>query len=151
MSELQARIDALRVSLRPHAADPVTVRRRATDSAAPAGTGESYPRATTLDSRRRGGQVPNTYRMRAADYANGPAPLTRTAPGNGARAHTVRIADGGEAMAEARAEDARWRGWANARRSAMTGNGATPAPGTSYPSGFGPRGGLAVNPSRTDD
>jgi hypothetical protein len=93
MSDLQARIDALAVSLRPHAASPVTARRKSTDSKPPAGADNYGTRKNTNANRRNGGGS-CFYRAKAEDYAGAAMvtpPTTRPSAANIKPANGVRI------------------------------------------------------------
>jgi hypothetical protein len=154
MSELQDRIDALTARMRPHAASPVTATRRATDSAPPAGVRDGYGTPNSLSSRRRGGRYPNTYRMRAADYAGNASGMLRnpvlrpTAP-NVTRTNGLRVARdrtmGGMSPATAKAmgEDNGRRMWSSARGNLQRDAGDAIGTGESYPRGISRTGRLA--------
>jgi hypothetical protein len=146
MSELQARIDALAVSLRPHAqSSPVTARRLATDTQPPAGVRDGYGRRNTLSGRKQGGRYPNTYRPRAADFANNPVPATaRSSAPNVARTNGIRVA-GYTSLATARAlgDDNAQRMWSSARGNLQRDAGDVLPVGSMYPRDISPKGRLA--------
>jgi hypothetical protein len=156
MSDLQALIDALAVSLRPHAASPVEARRKVTDSTPPANVGEGYGKPNTLSSRRRGGRYPNTYRPRAKDFAGMGPVTTRPAygsvkPANGERITRPAYGNGKPASrdveaARAAASDNGYRAWVSARGNLARDAGDVLPAGEMYPRKVTRRGNLGPSP-----
>jgi hypothetical protein len=145
MSDLQSRIDALAARMRPHAVSPVAVTRKATDTSPPAGVRAGYGRRNTLSGRKQGGRYPNTYRPRAADFANNPVPVTaRSSAPNVARTNGIRVA-GYTSLATARAmgDDNAQRQWSSARGNLKRDAGDATETGESYPRGISRTGKLA--------
>ncbi|HVT97844.1 MAG TPA: hypothetical protein VHE33_10070 [Acidobacteriaceae bacterium] len=149
MSDLATLIDNLTVSLRPHAATPVTVRRLDRDSpapAAPSGTGEIVTGVTgrgdgrrrkrNTNANRRNGGGSCYYRPKADHYAGGP-PAT-TVP------NAPRMTP-----AKPMPEDTAYRTVTSSRRLLVEASAEIPAPGTMYPNGTSRRGNPAIRTART--
>jgi hypothetical protein len=158
MSDLQARIDALTISLRPHAqASPVTARRLDTDTPLPVTGGPAGDRGSVLDGtrmspsgkrrRRNTWSTRGTYfRPTAAHFAGNPVPATAraTAP-DVKRANGIRVAgDVSVKTARAIGDDNARRQWSSARGNLQRDAGDPVAErGESYPRGITRNGRLA--------
>ena len=155
------RLQAVYLPGQTHAADPVTCRRKATDS--PVAGGQDYgTRKNTMANRRHGGT--STRRRVSVHERIGAAlvtpPTTRvsaphvTRTQNGTRTDAVsnatrnsgiatRIANGTPAMPDqqlrANAEYEQWRAWAANRRAYLESLGEIASHGTAYPTGLNER------------
>ncbi len=129
---------------------PVTARRKPTDTPAPGGTGERYPHAGTLDSRKRGGSHPATYRPTAAELAMNATPATARLPYEGSVKPTGGIKLTGNMTPEdarAKAETDARRAWVTTRANIERDAGDTLGAGERYPRYVTPKGNLG--PSAT--
>lgn len=115
MADVIARLTAA-LQPRVRGTSPVVARRKDSDTRAPGGTGERYPHAGTLDSRKRGGTHPATYRPTVAEIAANPVPATARLPFEG----SVKPAGGIKLTGNMTVEDARATGESTARRAWVT-------------------------------
>lgn len=145
MSELSALIANLQVTMRPHAASPVSARRKDTDQATGRANGtvtDGYGKANSLSSRDRGGTYPNTYRPTAKDFAGMTPATTRPAYGSVKPAGGIRLGDDRSLeAARAMGEDNGYRAWAAARTNLVRDAGDVTSP--MYPTGRTRAGNLA--------
>jgi hypothetical protein len=106
VSDLSALAARLQGHYRPHAASPVTARRKSTDTPAPNGLAEGYGKPGTLSSRRRGGRYPNTFKPGAAYYAGNAVPATARATAPAVKPSGGRkLIDGNRALTGATSQD----------------------------------------------
>lgn len=150
------RLQAAYLPGQPHASDPVTCRRKVTDS--PVAGGQDYgTRKNTMANRRNGGRgTQRDKRLGKAGYDAVPATARVSAP-NMTRAKTgervdavsnrdrnagiaARVANGTEPLPDQRlranAEFEQWRAWAALRRAYLESQGEIAARGSDYPVGF---------------
>lgn len=129
-------IARLQARYRPHAASPVTTRRKPSDSPPPAGTGERMPNRSrnTMANRAAGARYPSTYRPRAADFAGMLPATTRPAYGSVKPASQRRIGLGGTEQARADGENAARSAWVAARENTALAAGDILSVGAHYPS-----------------
>jgi hypothetical protein len=134
VSDLTAAIERMAGHYRPHAASPVTARRKASDTAAPAGVSERMPNRArnTMAGRKQGARFPGTYKPRAADYAGMDAPTTRPAYGSVKPSGGRRIGINAE-QAHADGENASRAAWVTARANIERESGDVLPAGAHYP------------------
>jgi hypothetical protein len=140
LSAIMARLED---RLRPHAASPVTARRKATDTPAPNGLAANYGWHRNTNMRTADGGVSPTYKPRAADYA-GSIPNARATAPDVVKVNGIRVV-GTMTPENARAtgEDNARRGWVTARGNLERDAGdVLPDAGAHYPSRVTPRGNL---------